>query len=217
MSSAITTGQRPRMVVSRTTKVLVWVAVIVGSLILMICSHPAGPAGLALLGLPVLGMGALVCWLIAVIDSAIHRRFTAGLVIAPLIAALTIGLVYTATASKVRFVLLDRPGFNAIVRQAPAPTVTLYDRDLTEDEAYDTYNDFPGPCPSWIGTLHIRECASFSAGYLFYDWAGSGFIDDGGLAYLPQGAPTHDVGNGSFEHPDFWHFHGPWYAFASSW
>lgn len=77
--------------------------------------------------------------------------------------------------------------------------------------------DFPGRCPTSFGTLHISECASFSAGYLFYDRAGSGVIDDGGVAYLPRGAPQHDVGNGGFESPQFQHLIGPWYGFASSW
>lgn len=32
-----------------------------------------------------------------------------------------------------------------------------------------------------------------------------------------SGAPAYDVGNGSFESPQFVHLTGPWYSFASSW
>lgn len=65
--------------------------------------------------------------------------------------------------------------------------------------------------------LRIRQCATFAAGYLFYDTAGSGVVDDGGVPYLLSGAPRHDVGNGDFEHPYFAHLAGPWYAFSSGW
>lgn len=63
----------------------------------------------------------------------------------------------------------------------------------------------------------VRDCAAFAAGHLFYDEYGSSLVDDGGIAYLPEGVPRHEVGNGSFEAPRFVHLAGPWYAFASSW
>jgi hypothetical protein len=192
-------------------------ALVVAAIILVMSSHPAGPAGLAWLALPLLGLGTVCCWTAVAIHSAVRRRLPRALIIAPLVGLLTAGLVCTATPSRLRFILIDRPAFEAVVERTPAPIITLPDRDLTDEEADDTYDDFPGPCPTFIGTLHIQDCASFAAGYLFYDSAGSGFIDDGGLAYMPAGAPIHDVGNGAFESPQFWHLYGDWHAFASSW
>ncbi len=217
MTDALATDLTSEETVRGATKLLLVVAAVVAAILLLIASGPTGPAGLAWFALPLLGLGSLCCWLGVAIHSVVRRRLPAGLIIAPLIGLVTAGLIYTSTPSRIRFILVDRPAFNAVVARAPAPAVTILDRDLTEDEANDTYGDFPGPCPAHIGTIRVRECASFSAGYLFYDSAGSGFIDDGGLAYLPSGAPTHDVGDGSFEHPQFRHLFGPWYAFASSW
>lgn len=193
------------------------IAAVVAVAVLVIVSRPTGAAGLWWFALPILGLLSVGCWLVIAVHSFVRRRLPLGLVIAPLIGVLTVGLVYTSTASKVRFAVRDRHAFEAVVAQAPAPVIALPDRDLTEDESYRAYTDFPGPCPSSIGTLHIRDCATFPAGYLFYDRAGSGLLDDGGVAYMPAGAPSHDVGNGSFESPHFQHLAGPWYAFTSSW
>lgn len=194
---------------------LIAIAAFVGSAILFIGSHPAGP-GFAWLAMPILGLLSVGCWLGVGIHSIAHRRLPLGLVIAPLIGVLTFVLVYTPTASRLRFNLVDRPALEAIVAQAPAPVITLPDRELTEDESYETFDSFSGNCPSVIGLLLISECGTFAAGYLFYDQAGFGF-NDGGIAYLPAGPPEHDVGNGSFESPTFVHLAGPWYTFASSW
>lgn len=173
---------------------------VVAGVILLISSGPNGPAGLEWFALPILGLVSVGIWLGVGVHSIVRRRFSRGLIIAPLIGLLTVGVVYNVNLSGVRFVLLDQPAFAAIVAEAPAPVVNLPDRDLTEDESHDTYGEFPGRCPAVIGTLAIRECATFAAGYLFYDVAGSGLIDDGGIAYLPAGAPRHDVGNGRSSH-----------------
>ena len=212
-----TTHLRHWRTVDADTRVLLVTAAVVAVVLLLIASHPAGPAGPAWFAFPLLGIGSLCCWLLFAIRAVIHRRLSPGLIVAPLLGVLTAGLIYTSTPSRVRFILIDRPAFEQVVKHAPPPAITLPNRDLTDDEANDTYRDFPGPCPTFIGTLHIQECASFAAGYLFYDQAGSGLVDDGGLAYLPAGAPTHDVGNGAFESPEFMHLYGHWYAFASSW
>jgi hypothetical protein len=42
------------------------------------------------------------------------------------------------------------------------------------------------------------------------------FLDDAGFAYLPDG-PDPELGNGSFEVPQFVHLSGDWYSFTSSW
>jgi hypothetical protein len=196
---------------------LIATAGVVAWIILFISSGPNGAAGLGWFALPILGLLSACLWLGVGIHSIVHRRLPLGLIVAPLIGVLTVALVYSFSMSRIRFILLDRPAFAAIIAQVPAPVVNLPDRDLTEDESYQTFDDFPGPCPPVIGTLIIRDCATFAAGYLFYDEAGSGLVDDGGIAYMPAGIPSHDVGNGSFESPDFVHLTGPWYSFASSW
>lgn len=199
--------------------VLIATAGVVAWIILFVSSGPNGPTGLLVLAVMILGPLSALLWLGVGIHSIERRRLPPGLIIAPLIGVLTVGLVYSfgASMSRIRFVILDRPAFAAVVAQAPAPVVDLPDRDLTEDESFERFSDTPGPCPPVIGTLIISECWTFAAGYLFYDEAGSGILDDGGIAYLPAGPPKHDVSNGSFESPQFEHLTGPWYAFASSW
>lgn len=208
---------RPWLVFGPASAVLLTVAAVVAGVVLVIASHPTGAAGAWWFALPILGLLSVCCWLAVAIPSIVHRRLPVGVIIAPLVGVLTIGLLHTSAASRLRFTLVDRARFEAVVAQAPAAVIALPDHDLTDDESYQTMGTFPGHCPSQIGSLHIRECATFAAGYLFYDSVGSGFVDDGGVAYLPAGVPTHDVGNGSFESPQFEHLAGPWYAFASSW
>lgn len=196
---------------------LLSVAVAVAVPVMVTGSHPAGPAGLTILLYPGLGLVAVGCWVSVVVHSIVVRRLPVGVVLAPLVGVLMASLVQTGAASRLRFALVERPAFESVVGRAPVPVVDLPDQDLTDEESSELEGAFPGPCPAWIGTLRIRGCSTFAAGYLFYDEAGSGFIDDGGVAYMPEGIPQFDVGNGSFESPQFRHLVGPWYAFASSW
>jgi hypothetical protein len=196
----------------RSSVLLLVVAAVVAVLLLNTFSHPAGPTFYGVLALPVLGLTAVICWVAVARRSVARRQLPLGLVIAPVMGLLTVWLLHS-DLSAWRFKHLDRPAFDAVVAQAPAPVVPL----TANDDTGDGYNsDFPGRCPTFIGTLHVAQCATFTAGYLFYQNGTTG-SNDGGLAYMPTGKPPYYVGNGSFESPQFVHLAGPWYAFTSSW
>ena len=198
---------------------MVLVAVVIeGAAALAWFSRPADPFNpLAILASLLLGLATFAGWAALLVRSLRRSRLSVGLLVAPVLAALVIGLVHSGAAARLRFRLVDRAAFEQVVSAVPAPVIDLPGRDLTPAESADAFEDFPGACPARIGTLRIARCSSFAAGYLFYDRAGSGVLDDGGVAYLPAGAPRHDVGSGEFEHPQFVRLSGPWYAFSASW
>lgn len=202
----------------RDGRILLVATAVEGAVALVVFSHPAEPfRPLAILLTLLLGLVTFSCWVGLLVHSLKRHRLPVGLVLAPVLAALVVGLVQTGTSARLRFLVVDRAAFEQVVSQVPAPVVALPDHDLTAEESDESFTDFPGPCPKRIASLRIRECATFTAGYLLYGNAGSGVLDDGGIAYLPAGAPGHDVGNGNFEDPRFVHLAGPWYAFSSSW
>lgn len=204
-SSAVTFG--------RPSVLLLAVAAVVAVVLLNTFSHPAGPTFHGLVASPFLGLAAIICRGVVATQSIARRQLPVGLIIAPLMGLLTVGLL-CSDISAFRFRHLDRPAFDAIVAEAPAPVVPPTENDLTEDDEYN--GSFPGRCPTFIGTIRIRMCETFTAGYLFYQ-DGTGTSNDGGLAHMPEGEPSYYVGNGNFERPEFLHLAGPWYAFTSSW
>ena len=150
-------------------------------------------------------------WLGLIVLSVGHRqRPPFVLLLAPLIVLPLVAAGFTTMPTKVRWILTE-PTFNAIVEKAGQPTV----RPVNPTDEEDGWSGF-SPCPRVVGSYLIFECSQFPGGYLFWDEAGSGMIDDGGVAYLPKGIPT-DASTGWFESPEFTHLHGHWYAFASSW
>ncbi|GAA3635074.1 hypothetical protein GCM10022236_42100 [Microlunatus ginsengisoli] len=155
------------------------------------------------------GLG--VWWLCLAVLAVLRRqRPPLVVLITPIVVLPLVALGFTTLPIKARW-LLSEPVFNAIVERAGPPTLRPADPD-DEDEGWSELD----PCPTVIGTYLVNECSQFPGGYLFWDSAGSGLIDDGGVAYLPNGIPD-DLDTGWFESPEFTHLHGPWYAFASSW
>ena len=155
----MSTERARRLVFGTGSVILLTLAVGVAVAMLILSSHPTGAQGFSWFAIPGLGIVSVGVWLVVAVYSATKRRLFVGLVVAPLIGMLTVALLYFSIPSRVRFVMFDRPAFDAIVAKAPAPVIDLPGRDLTEDESYARERSFPGPCPDRIGTLRIRECA----------------------------------------------------------
>lgn len=214
MASSSTASARPssRLTFGRSSALLITVAAGVAVFLLNTFSHPAGPPFPGLVVSPLLGLASLICWSVVAKRSFTRRQLPVGLIVAPVVGALSIAVLYSGTTNSLRFNQIDRPAFDAVIAQTP-PLPAWTEGDLINDEHNEA---FPGPCPTFIGTMHIFKCESFTAGYLFYQ-DGTASSLDGGLAYLPAGVPPGYVGNGGFERPEFFPLAGPWYSFYSSW
>jgi len=70
--------------------------------------------------------------------------------------------------------------------------------------------------PSRIGSYEIYAAYQVGSGVIFYEINGSGFANDGGFAYLPDG-PDVRLESGSFERPSFRSLGGDWYSWSASW
>jgi hypothetical protein len=141
-------------------------------------------------------------WLILTVVSLRRRQVEIGVLVAPLLAGLLAIVITAHLPAKARFAA-SAGDFQALVAVAGPPPASHW-------------GPFPGECPKQVGLYGIRDCATFPAGYLFYDTTGAMF-NDAGIAYLPQGIPTVDISNGSFESPVFTHLQGPWYTFVAGW
>ncbi|WP_141725351.1 hypothetical protein [Micromonospora pallida] len=96
----------------------------------------------------------------------------------------------------------DRAAFEKVVAKLPPPPIEL--------DAYDSVDT-----PDKIGSCRILSSFGVKGGYIFYDDDSSGF-DDSGWGYFPNG-PDGDLGNGSWEGPQFEQIEGPWYNWTASW
>lgn len=92
--------------------------------------------------------------------------------------------------------------FEEVVAKLPPPP--------TDRDAYD-----PVDGPDKIGSCRILGSYGVQGGYIFYDGESRGF-DDSGWGYFPNG-PNGDLGNGSWEGPQFEQIEGPWYTWTASW
>lgn len=141
---------------------------------------------LAGFGWVVLGIGwaSVLCW--AVVRRTMPRRGWAFCLVPPLIAALVCVLVYAGAPLWMRFELsrgdLDR--FAAEVSRG-------------------------GPLeePGWIGLYPVEDVTGSHEAFAF-TIVDTGFLERGGFAWSPHGAP--DFGGTGF----FTHFHGPWYIWT---
>ena len=71
--------------------------------------------------------------------------------------------------------------------------------------------------PGRIGEYDVETTAfRVASGAIIYDTTGTGFLDDAGFAYLPNG-PDPSLENGNFENPQFKHLGGHWYSWSASW
>jgi hypothetical protein len=70
--------------------------------------------------------------------------------------------------------------------------------------------------PQRLGLYSVDEAQKVPGGWIVYEDGGTGLFDDAGFAYLP-GGPTPNLGDGSWEGPQFRHLGGPWYAWTASW
>jgi hypothetical protein len=167
---------------------------------------PGGPVcAFTLLGLPALFAGAL--WAVALVRfvarKAKNRPTGSGvwLVIAPVGAAVVLVLASSDVLLRARFAL-HRTAFDEVAAVIPA--------------AHGT-NDFIAV--PWterdVGSYTITGVYRIGAGVIFYERHG-GFLDDAGFAHRPHG-PDGIEGNGRWEHPQFRHLEGPWYAWTASW
>ncbi|MER7280166.1 hypothetical protein ABT369_37585 [Dactylosporangium sp. NPDC000244] len=95
----------------------------------------------------------------------------------------------------------DRAAFDQVVARLPPPP--------TNQDAFDRVD-----APDKIGSCRINESVGVQDGYIFY--SDSMGFDDSGWGYFPTG-PNDDLGNGSWESPQFKQIDGPWYTWTASW
>lgn len=96
----------------------------------------------------------------------------------------------------------DRATFDEVVAKLPPPR--------TELDAFDLIDT-----PDKIGSCGISVSYGVKGGYIFYDDDSHGF-DDSGWGYFPN-EPDGDLGNGSWEGPQFEQIEGPWYRWTAGW
>jgi hypothetical protein len=156
-----------------------------------------------------------ILWVTAVMRSVVRKKVFLAAAVTPIVAALVCVVATVHLAEHARFAASEN-AFDALIRTAGEPTVKLPPIQPTEDQLDALWAEFPTQCPSHIGLYAIRDCEVFPAGYIFYGVAGN-MSQDAGFAYLPNGKPPYNIGDGSFEDPQFEHLHGNWYAFTSSW
>jgi hypothetical protein len=96
----------------------------------------------------------------------------------------------------------DRAAFDEVVAKLPPPP--------TEPDAFERVD-----VPDKIGSCGVLSSYGVKGGYIFYAEDSPGF-DDSGWGYFPDG-PDSDLGNGSWEGPQFEQIEGPWYRWTASW
>jgi len=104
-------------------------------------------------------------------------------------------------ALRIRFEA-SRSDFETVVAAAGAPT------------SRDGRGDFPGTCPSRIGSYALGTCEAIDRGYLLLQQRAA-LGDDAGFAYLPDGLPSEDpTASGGLQRDQFSHLSGPWYGWS---
>lgn len=144
----------------------------------------------------VLALGWLV-WLGLAIT---RRRWARGLLVAPLAAALVVGLAATNLPFRLRWEL-SRGAFEAQVQQLPPEPGDGDDWVVISE-------------PGHLGLFGVSSVQRAPGGVVFEEPLGG--FDDTGVAWLPHG-PDPRMENGSFERPTYWHIEGPWWGWAASW
>ena len=124
------------------------------------------------------------------------RWFLAG----PLGAALLLGLLFGQVSLQIRFRHARHSFDEAVLVARPTPTLG---------------GPNTGVPTGRFGTFDITHGFVQGKAVIFYEEHGA-FLDDAGFAYLPDG-PTPDLGDGSWESPQFRHLVGDWYAWTASW
>jgi len=74
--------------------------------------------------------------------------------------------------------------------------------------------DFPGSCPTRIGSFALEKCEVIDGGYLFIQQRAA-LGDDAGFAYLPAGPPGQDsAASGGLQPDQLVHLSGSWYGWS---
>ncbi|MEU4713265.1 hypothetical protein AB0F73_06325 [Micromonospora purpureochromogenes] len=192
------------MSLAASTRGVVWAAHAVGGcgalILLWAFSVPGFSVIVALTGLTVLALAAVLWTVGAQLSHRAGRTWPWWLLVAPLLAAVTLTLLLTRAPLHSRWEL-SRGAFETVVARLPEPTAaTRFDRV---------------EAPARIGSYRIRTAYLVPGGVIFYESNGA-FFNDAGFAYLP-GGPSPSLQNGSFESPMFWPLGGGWYGWTASW
>ncbi|MFI5484278.1 MULTISPECIES: hypothetical protein [Micromonospora] len=163
-------------------------------------SVPGFSVLVALAGLAVLGVAALLWTVGAQLSHSAGRTWPWWLLVAPVLAVVTLALLVTRAPLHVRWEL-SRGAFESVVADLPEPTAATR-RDPVE-------------VPDRVGSYRIIRAYLVPGGVIFYEGTGA-FFDDAGFAYLP-GGPTPSLHNGSFESPSFQSLGDGWYRWTASW
>ncbi|MGS2615417.1 hypothetical protein ACVCAH_12960 [Micromonospora sp. LZ34] len=163
-------------------------------------SVPGFSVLVALAALPVLAVAALLWTVGAQLSHSAGRTLPWWLLVAPVMAVVTLALQVTRAPLHLRWEL-SRGAFESVVADLPEPTAaTRFDRVEV---------------PARVGSYRITGAYLVPGGVVLYEENGA-FFDGAGFAYLP-GGPSPSLHNGSFESPSFSPLGDGWYRWAASW
>jgi len=162
----------------------------------------------------------VVVWIVAAVVTLVrllrgtNRRVGRYLLVVPLIGLVMLAARITEAPLRLRFEPA-RSEFTDFAQQTLAAAEGVVSADPESlaggDPAWDALNP---DVPLVLGGFPLRDARVFPEGLVIFDREGA-FLDDAGLAYLPEG--EFPAGDGSFESPSFRSLGGDWYAFTSSW
>ena len=165
-------------------------------------SGPGVPAITLLAAVPAVFVLGIV-WLLRLGVSITEEDRASGWwwIVAPMMVVSAAYLIATDVPLKARFGL-GRADFDAL---------------LTDLEPHGSVNDWAWlDVPGRIGSFEVTSAYQVGERIILYDAGGSGFLDDAGFAYLPDG-PDHELSTETFENPTFRSLGGGWYAWIASW
>lgn len=183
---------------------VVWAAHVVGfggaAVMLWAFSVPGVSVFVAMTGGAILAAAALLWTVAAQLSHSAGRTWPWWLLIAPVMAVVTLALLIIRAPLHVRWEL-SRGAFEAVVADLP---------EATESTKFDRVK-----VPERVGSYRIITAYRVPGGVIFYEENGA-FFDDAGFAYLP-GGPSRSLHNGSFESPAFSPLGDGWYRWTASW